>query len=229
MIGGDGNDTYFANATTDVVREEGGGSSGIDTVNFTSATIGQTYTLSNDATFGFIENLTLGGTARINGVGNDQNNILTGNGANNSLTAGAGDDTILGGGGVDTISGGLGHDTLTGGAGNDVFIYTNADFGGATGQATDHSDVILDYTAGDKINLKGLISLAEAGVNANSVLDFVHNLDGTWGVQLKNENAVLQNGHGGPSVILTVTSATNIVFSLNDHDWTYNIGTDTFA
>eukprot|EP01036_Dinobryon_divergens_P061959 gene61959-biopygen35100 len=119
MIGGDGNDTYFANATTDVVREESGGSSGIDTVNFTSATIGQTYTLSNDATFGFIENLTLGGTARINGVGNDQDNTLTGNGANNSLTAGAGDDTILGGGGVDTISGGLGHDTLTGGTGND--------------------------------------------------------------------------------------------------------------
>jgi len=89
--------------------------------------------------------------------------------------------------------------------------------------------VILDYAAADKINLKGLISLAEENGNANKVLDVVDNGGGIFSVSLKNENTVLQNGNGGAGLIMTVTSGSNIVFSFNDHDWTYNISTHTLA
>ncbi|MBD2301822.1 hypothetical protein H6G28_24990 [Nostoc sp. FACHB-190] len=42
-----------------------------------------------------VENLTLTGTAAINGTGNAGNNILRGNSANNTLTGGNGDDTYI--------------------------------------------------------------------------------------------------------------------------------------
>jgi len=64
-----------------------------------------------------VENLTLTGSAVINGTGNGVANVLTGNGAANSL---------VGGGGNDTLNGGAGVDTLVGGAGNDSYIVDNA-------------------------------------------------------------------------------------------------------
>jgi Ca2+-binding RTX toxin-like protein len=63
-----------------------------------------------------VENLTLTGTAAINGTGNAGNNVITGNTANNLLN---------GSGGNDTLNGGLGVDSLTGGAGNDFFWLDN--------------------------------------------------------------------------------------------------------
>jgi len=49
-----------------------------------------TYTLGAN-----VENLTLTGSAAINGTGNDLNNVLTGNSAANVLTGGAGNDTYV--------------------------------------------------------------------------------------------------------------------------------------
>ena len=49
-----------------------------------------------------MENLTLTGTAAINGTGNTLNNVLTGNSGNNVLDGGAGNDTMIGGLGNDT-------------------------------------------------------------------------------------------------------------------------------
>ncbi|WP_137906787.1 calcium-binding protein, partial [Dolichospermum planctonicum] len=57
-----------------------------------------TYTI---AALANVENLTLTGTAAINGTGNAANNVITGNGANNSLDGGAGTDTLIGGTGDD--------------------------------------------------------------------------------------------------------------------------------
>ncbi|MDD1419878.1 hypothetical protein MEO40_12190, partial [Dolichospermum sp. ST_sed1] len=53
------------------------------------------------ATLTNVENLTLTGTAAINGTGNAGNNVITGNSANNTLTGGVGKDTLTGGLGVD--------------------------------------------------------------------------------------------------------------------------------
>jgi Ca2+-binding RTX toxin-like protein len=92
-----------------------------------------TFSLANTArVLGTVENLTLIGTAAINGTGNSLANVIIGNAAANVLDGGAGSDTLYGGAGNDTLTGGaandtlyggLGNDTLTGGAGNDVFVF----------------------------------------------------------------------------------------------------------
>ncbi|MDP2133331.1 MAG: M10 family metallopeptidase C-terminal domain-containing protein [Sulfuritalea sp.] len=98
MAGGAGNDTYAVDAVGDVVTEQTG--EGTDTI-----------VSSVDFTLpGNVENLTLSGSARIDGAGNGLDNILTGNAAGNHLTGGAGNDHLDGGGGVDTLAGGAGDD-----------------------------------------------------------------------------------------------------------------------
>jgi Ca2+-binding RTX toxin-like protein len=101
MAGGAGNDTYIVDNISDTVTEAAG--AGTDTVQ-SSVTV----TLSAN-----VENLTLTGTAAINGTGNTLANILFGNSANNILTGGAGNDTYLfsRGGGQDKI---VDSDTTTG-------------------------------------------------------------------------------------------------------------------
>lgn len=73
LTGGAGNDTYVVSNTDDVVVENA--SEGNDTVQSTA-----TYTLSAN-----VENLTLTGTAAIDGTGNSLDNILIGNNAANTL------------------------------------------------------------------------------------------------------------------------------------------------
>jgi Ca2+-binding RTX toxin-like protein len=90
LIGGTGNDVYIIDTTTDTITENL--NEGIDTVQSSV-----TYTLGNN-----LENLTLTGTAAINGTGNSLNNIITGNSANNTLNGGDGIDTLKGGKGNDT-------------------------------------------------------------------------------------------------------------------------------
>jgi Ca2+-binding RTX toxin-like protein len=102
LIGGLGNDTYIVDSTTDTITEVFG--AGIDTVQSSL-----TYTLAAD-----LENLTLTGSAAINGTGNALNNSLIGNTADNTLTGGDGNDTL---------DGGSGNDTLIGAAGNDSYFF----------------------------------------------------------------------------------------------------------
>jgi Ca2+-binding RTX toxin-like protein len=78
------------------------------------------------------------------------------------VRGGRGGDTITGGLGNDKIYGNLGADTLSGGGGNDMFQYvTQSD---STAGARDS---ILDFSAGDKINLVGVdADTVTAGNNA---------------------------------------------------------------
>jgi Ca2+-binding RTX toxin-like protein len=82
------------------------------------------------------------------------------------VRGGRGNDTITGGLGNDQIFGNLGADLLSGGGGNDVFQYvTVAD---STAGARDS---ILDFSAGDKINLAGID--ADAGRAGNNAFTFL--------------------------------------------------------
>ena len=101
MYGGAGDDTYVVDNAEDTVTEFA--SSGIDTVQSSI-----TYTLGTD-----LENLTLIGTAAINGTGNSLANVLIGNNAANALAGGTGNDTyIVGAGDTATESAGQGTDTV---------------------------------------------------------------------------------------------------------------------
>lgn len=73
------------------------------------------------------ENLTLTGTAAINGTGNELDNKLNGNDSANRLSGLAGNDDLKGKGGDDVLTGGGGADTLAGGAGNDLYVVDGLD------------------------------------------------------------------------------------------------------
>ena len=90
LIGGAGDDTYVVDDVDDSVVETPG--QGVDEVRSSI-----TYTIGSA-----IENLTLTGSASIDGTGNSLDNIITGNSWNNLLVGGAGADTMIGGRGADT-------------------------------------------------------------------------------------------------------------------------------
>ena len=89
LRGGAGNDTFIVDVTGDTVVENAG--EGTDVV---KSAVG--WTLGAN-----VENLTLTGSAAINGTGNALANVLVGNAANNVLNGRAGADTLRGGGGND--------------------------------------------------------------------------------------------------------------------------------
>ena len=96
LFGGIGNDTYVIESLEDTLIENAG--EGTDTVESSvTSTLGDNF-----------ENLTLTGTAAINGYGNETNNRLVGNSGDNLL------------------DGGLGADTLEGGMGDDTYLTENA-------------------------------------------------------------------------------------------------------
>ncbi|HLO75856.1 MAG TPA: calcium-binding protein, partial [Magnetospirillum sp.] len=104
LEGGLGDDTYVVDLSGDVVTE--GVNAGTDYV-----LSSDTYTLSAN-----VENLTLTGTAAIDGTGNALNNAIIGNVAAN---------TLVGDGGDDILSGAAGDDVMIGGAGDDIYVVSN--------------------------------------------------------------------------------------------------------
>ncbi len=127
MMGGPGNDRYTVDDSADRVWEfdEPGSDIVVASASF--------------ALWGGIEQLTLTGSADINGSGNASANRIAGNAGANRLDGFGGNDNLIGGDGEDTLVGGAGRDGLTGGAGNDGFVFFAADEG---------PDRITDFTPG---------------------------------------------------------------------------------
>ncbi|MFV1591630.1 M10 family metallopeptidase [Phaeobacter sp. JH20_36] len=120
MSGGTGNDTYWVDDAADQVAENAG--AGQDRVN-------SSVTFDLTAHSAHIEDLTLTGSANINGTGNEADNSISGNtganilrgeGGNDVMTGGDGNDTVYGNTGNDHISGQDGDDRVLGGKGNDT-------------------------------------------------------------------------------------------------------------
>ena len=160
LIGGTGNDTYVVDDVRDVIIETSALASEIDTVRSSV----------NWSLGANLENLTLTGSANLNGTGNTLNNVLTGNNGNNTLNGGIGNDQLDGGAGDDVLIGGQGSDTLTGGNGADRFVFNLLSELGK-GNAR---DVITDFSSaqGDKIDLSQLdANVLVAGVNKFTFID----------------------------------------------------------
>jgi len=131
IYGGKGNDVYVISDATIKLSEAASG--GTDLVKTTVS-----FTLGN-----YFENLTLNGTAAINGTGNALANQLHGNSGKNIIDGKAGNDIIWGHGGADI---------LTGGTGADQFVFATKD----------GKDTITDFTAtpGSSHDILDLIGLA---------------------------------------------------------------------
>ena len=151
MEGHGDNDTYYVNNVGDNVVEQMG--EGFDTV---------VSTISITHLFHDVEGLMLVGSANINGIGNDLDNIIYGNNGNNVLS---------GGGGKDELYGQHGNDTLFGGAGADQFDFV---LKGSDGHDTVKdflkAEDVLEFGVGD-VNKDGKVDLADLVADVKSVVD----------------------------------------------------------
>nr|MBD1903447.1 cadherin-like domain-containing protein [Coleofasciculus sp. FACHB-125] len=179
LVGGAGNDTYIVSTTTNTITEAVG--AGVDTV---LASV--THTVATN-----VENLSLTGTAAINGTGNTLNNTLTGNSANN------------------TLNGGTGADTLIGGAGDDTYIVDNAGdvIVELLDEGLDAVNASVSYTLSanvENLTLTGTGSINGTGNELNNTLT------GNTG------SNVLNGGAGNDSLIGGAGNDTYVVDSLGD-------------
>lgn len=145
MAGGAGDDAYIVDDVADMAIEQDG--AGTDSV---QASVSYTLTAN-------VENLTLTGTADINGTGNSLDNLIVGNAANNVLS------------GLD------GADSMAGGAGSDTYVVDNtADM--VTESLDEGSDTVessIGYTLTanvENLTLTGIENLAGTGNELDNVI-----------------------------------------------------------
>ena len=190
LYGGMGDDTYVVDVATDVVSENA--NEGTDTVQSKV-----TYTLSAN-----LDNLTLTGTAKINGTGNTLNNVLTGNSAANTLTGGAGNDRIDGKGGADKMSGGTGDDTYVVDMSTDT-VTENANEG------IDTVESGITYTL--RTNVEALLLTGSSAINGtdNTLNNLLIGNSGINTLTAGTGNDVLQGGAGND--ILKDTAGNNLL------------------
>ena len=196
LIGGTGDDTYIVDSNTDLITEAAG--EGTDTVKASVS-----FSLAAIAN---VENLTLTGSANINGSGNGLNNLLSGNSGNNSLNGGDGKDTITGGAGNDSLDGGAGADRLIGGSGADTFHLA-----AFTDSLVTSIDWITDFAIGTDV-LDGPTAVTAAKIsklttgNAFNAANLAHALSST--------NFIANGGS-----LITFTNGTYLALNNNVAGW----------
>ena len=164
MYGGTGDDRYVVDNANDVVSELAG--EGTDLVEASVS-----YTIR-----GYVDNLTLTGSANIYGRGNGIANVITGNSGANRLSGLGGNDQLIGGGGNDVLDGGTGDDRMEGGSGNDIYYVGSA---GDTvvelaGEGNDLVQSSISYSLGEnleRLTLTGTLNLGGTGnALANTII-----------------------------------------------------------
>lgn len=151
MSGGAGNDSFTVDDAGDRVIETA--DEGTDSVKASVS-----FSLSAN-----VENLTLTGSAVIDGAGNGLANTITGNDAANRLAGGAGDDVLKGGGGADWLDGGTGDDRMTGGTGDDTYVVDSTGDSVVEDAGAGHDTVRSSITSTLGANLEDLKLLAGSG------------------------------------------------------------------
>ena len=190
LNGGVGDDSYFVDSVGDVVNEAA--AEGIDLV-----TSSITWALGLN-----IENLTLSGTAIINGTGNATDNTLTGNAAANVLTGLAGDDVLNGAAGADTMIGGLGNDSYTVDNAGDIITE-------ALNEGSDIVNAGITWVLGanlENLLLTGAVAINGTGNELNNTLT-------------GNTAANLLTGGAGNDVLNGGTGADTLVGGLGDDSY----------
>ncbi|WP_143748805.1 calcium-binding protein [Mesorhizobium sophorae] len=184
MVGGSGSDTYVVDSTYDVVNESVSGSTGIDTVQSSIS-----FSLSDSAhVLGSVENLTLLGSANINGTGNSIANIITGNSGNN---------IINGLGGADTMSGSTGNDTYYVDNAGDHVIEAN-------GQGTDNVQAYVSFNlSGQELENLALRSAASINGTGNSIANVITGNSGNNVINGLLGNDTLSGSTGNDSFVFT--------------------------
>jgi Ca2+-binding RTX toxin-like protein len=215
LIGGTGNDTYFVDTTTDVITEEAnsGNDAVSSSVSFSLAAIDN------------VENLSLTGTAEINGTGNSLNNAITGNAAANNLSGDAGNDSLNGGAGIDILIGGDGDDTYIVDTTTDV-ITEEANAGSDT-VASSVSFSLAAIANVENLSLTGATAINGAGNSLNNVItgnSGANNLSGDAGNDSLNGGAGIDTliGGAGDDTYIMDTTTDVITEAAND-------GSDTVA
>jgi Ca2+-binding RTX toxin-like protein len=222
LIGGEGNDNLYAGQGNDILQGGNGNDTyylSIDSTDLTNDTIlGETASGGTDIAYAIfsvdalaenVENLTLTGTANINGTGNSSNNTISGNSGNNSLVGGAGNDYLAGGAGDDILRDSLGADTLMGGDGNDDLYggQGNDILQGGNGNDTyylsiDSTDLTNDLISGETVGggtdtAYAIFSVAALATNVeNLTLTGTANIDGFGNSQ---DNTI--SGNGGNNIL----------------------------
>jgi Ca2+-binding RTX toxin-like protein len=145
LSSGNGNDVIFGGAGNDLISGGGDndtvyGQLGDDTVDG-----GNNLDIAYGGSGDDVIEGSNGNDLIYGGSGADTTNE-TGNG-DDKIFGGAGGDSINAGSGADTLVGGYGADTMDGGSGNDRFQYFSV---------LDTNDRIVNFTAGDVIDLSGI-------------------------------------------------------------------------
>jgi Ca2+-binding RTX toxin-like protein len=148
----------------------------------------------------------------LTGMGADVEQIVSGTAGNDYLVGTEGDDYIVGKDGDDVLIGLGGLDTLEGGPGNDLFVLTDLSI----------HDVIVDYGAGDVIDLTRLgFELAAGEFTAAAADEFVH-YDASTGQLM-----VDVDGAAGPEPFVLAaelaTPPTSVFVRLSDGDTTADV------
>ena len=175
LKGGAGDDTYIVDNVGDIVTENASG--GTDLVDASVS-----LTLASN-----VENLTLTGSAAINGNGNTLANVITGNTGNNIL------------------SGGLGADTLKGGAGDDTYIVDNAGDTVTENSATGGTDIVdssVSFALGANIENLTLTGSANTNATGNTLANLI---TGNTGNNILNGGAgadTMKGGSGDDTYVL---------------------------
>lgn len=219
MRGGSGSDTYVVDHPGDVVVETSGGGGSDKVLSSIDYVLGA-----------YVENLSLTGTADIDGTGNGLANRIIGNGGDNTLSGGGGDDFLSAGNGDDTLLGGPGADELRGGADADVL---NGGIGDDTLLGGPGDDTLLggwgeDWLvgeAGDDILNGGFHSDTLRGGPGDDSLDGGAATDFLIG---GSGDDTLTGGSGDDAFIFLGAFGTDTVLDFQDGDqlWISGFGTE---
>jgi Ca2+-binding RTX toxin-like protein len=209
LNGGAGNDTYVLENATDVLVELA--PDGTDTVE-----VAATYTLAAN-----FENLTLTGTANINGTGNLLINVLTGNAGNNLLVAGDGADTLYGGAGNDLLDGGTGNDSMEGGTGDDTYTIDAANdrIRELSTGGIDTVQAFTSYTLGSFLENLDLVGAGNINATGNSLANIMWDHSGN--------NQLF--GEGGNDTINAGDGADTLDGGTGNDSLTGGVGDDTYV